>query len=52
MDVGSRRAGRRCQPGLVGHNEPVVMTDLRQRMELTVSCENIREHMKAGSFKQ
>ena len=33
-------------------NEPAVMTDLRLGMELAVSYDNIREHMKAGSFNQ
>jgi uncharacterized protein YegJ (DUF2314 family) len=33
-------------------NEPIVMTDLRLGMNLAVSYDNIREHMKAGSFRQ
>jgi uncharacterized protein YegJ (DUF2314 family) len=33
-------------------NEPIVMTDLRLGMELAVSYDNIREHMKPGSFNQ
>ena len=33
-------------------NEPLVMADLRLGMKLAVSYENIREHMKSGSFNQ
>jgi hypothetical protein len=33
-------------------NEPVVHTDLRLGMELAVSYDNIREHMRADSFGQ
>ena len=33
-------------------NEPIVMTDLQLGMELAVSYDNIREHMKPGSFNQ
>jgi uncharacterized protein YegJ (DUF2314 family) len=33
-------------------NEPMVMTDLRLGMEFAVTYDNIREHMKAGSFRQ
>jgi uncharacterized protein YegJ (DUF2314 family) len=33
-------------------NEPIVMTDLRLGMELAVSYDNIREHLKPGSFNQ
>ncbi len=33
-------------------SEPIVMTDLRLGMELAVSYDNIREHMKAASFQQ
>jgi uncharacterized protein YegJ (DUF2314 family) len=33
-------------------NEPVVMTELRLGMELAVSYDNVREHMKPGSFNQ
>lgn len=33
-------------------NEPVVSTDLRLGMELAVSYDNIREHMKASAFNQ
>ena len=33
-------------------NEPLISTDLRLGMELAVSFDNIREHMKASSFNQ
>jgi uncharacterized protein YegJ (DUF2314 family) len=33
-------------------NEPVVMTELRLGMELAVSYDNVREHMKSSSFGQ
>lgn len=33
-------------------SEPIVMTDLRLGMELAVSYDNIREHMKSHSFNQ
>lgn len=33
-------------------NEPAVITELRRGMELAVSYDNIREHMKASSFGQ
>jgi uncharacterized protein YegJ (DUF2314 family) len=33
-------------------SEPVVMTDLRLGMELAVSYDNIREHMKPSSSGQ
>ena len=33
-------------------NEPAVNTDLRLGMELAVSYDNIREHMKASAFNQ
>lgn len=33
-------------------NEPIVNTDLRLGMQLAVSYDNVREHMKASSFNQ
>ncbi len=33
-------------------NEPIANPDLRLGMKLAVSYDNIREHMKAGSFNQ
>jgi hypothetical protein len=33
-------------------NEPIVNTDLRLGMEISVSYDLIREHMKDASFKQ
>ena len=33
-------------------NEPVVMTDLHLGMELAVSYDNVREHMKGSAFDQ
>ena len=33
-------------------NEPIANTDLRLGMELAVSYDNIREHMKPSSFNQ
>jgi uncharacterized protein YegJ (DUF2314 family) len=33
-------------------NEPAVLTDLRVGMELVVSYDKVREHMKPGSFNQ
>jgi uncharacterized protein YegJ (DUF2314 family) len=33
-------------------NEPAVMTGLRLGMELAVSYDNVREHMKSSSFQQ
>jgi hypothetical protein len=33
-------------------NEPIVNTDLRRGMELAVSYDNVREHMKPSSFNQ
>lgn len=33
-------------------NEPIVLTDLHLGMELAVSYDNIREHMKPSSFNQ
>jgi len=33
-------------------NEPVVNTDLGRGMELAVSYDNIREHMKPSAFNQ
>ena len=32
--------------------EPIVLTDLRLGMELAVSYDKIREHMKASAFNQ
>ncbi len=31
-------------------NEPIVNRDLRLGMELAVSYDNVREHMKSGAF--
>ncbi len=33
-------------------NEPIVLTDLRLGVELAVSYDNIREHLKPSSFNQ
>jgi uncharacterized protein YegJ (DUF2314 family) len=33
-------------------NEPVTVSGLRLGMELAVSYDNVREHMKAGSLNQ
>jgi hypothetical protein len=33
-------------------NEPLIGTDLHLGMELVISFDNIREHMKASSFNQ
>jgi uncharacterized protein YegJ (DUF2314 family) len=33
-------------------NEPVAITTVHRGMDLAVSYDNIREHMKSGSFNQ